>query len=288
MDPKRFVLEDTIRAFLAEDLGHGDITTDALIDPQAMATGHVVCHEPAVVAGLEEATVMLHQVGCASDGNVKDGEKVKPETIILRINGPAYAILNVERTLLNLVSHMSGVATATAELVQLAKKNGSTVRIACTRKTLPGLRYFEKRAVELGGGDTHRQRLDDAVLIKDNHLVIAGSISETVRKAKNRVSFTKKVEVEVTQPNQAVEAAEAGADIVLLDNMKPEAVKKAVALLEAKNLRSRVLLEASGGITRENLAGYAKAGVDVISVGRITHSAKSIDMSLELSPKSRR
>jgi len=288
LDPKRFVLEDSIRAFLAEDLGHGDITTDALIDPKTMATGHVVCHEPAVVAGLEEATVMLHQVGCASDAQIKDGEKVKPETIILRVNGPAYAILNVERTLLNLVSHMSGVATATAELVQLAKKNGSTVRIACTRKTLPGLRYFEKRAVELGGGDTHRLRLDDAVLIKDNHLTIAGSISETVRKTKARVSFTKKVEVEVTQPNQAVEAAEAGADIVLLDNMKPEAVKKAVALLEAKRLRSRVLVEASGGITKENLAGYAKAGVDIISVGRITHSAKSIDMSLELSPRSRR
>jgi len=288
LDPKRFLLEDTIRVFLAEDLGHGDITTDALIDPKTMATGHVVCHEQAVVAGLEEATVMLHQVGCASDAQVKDGEKVKPETIILRVNGPAYAILNVERTLLNLVSHMSGVATATAELVQLAKTGGSTVRIACTRKTLPGLRYFEKRAVELGGGDTHRLRLDDAVLIKDNHLAIAGSIPETVRKAKDRVSFTKKVEVEVTQPNQAVEAAEAGADIVLLDNMKPEAVKKTVALLEARNLRSKVLVEASGGITRENLPGYAKAGVDVISVGRITHSAKSIDMSLELSPKGRR
>lgn len=288
MDPDKPVVQDALRLFLAEDLGHGDITTDALVDPQTIATAHVICHEAAVMAGLKEASVLLHQVQCVSNSNVKDGEKVKPETKILRINGPAHSILSVERTLLNLLSHMSGVATATRELVDLARSNKSTVRIACTRKTLPGLRYFEKKAVELGGGDTHRLRLDDAVLIKDNHLAIAGSISETVRKAKSRVSFTKKVEVEVTQPGQAVEAAEAGADIVLLDNMKPEAVKKAVALLEAKKLRSRVLLEASGGITRENLAGYAKAGVDVISVGRITHSAKSIDMSLELSPKSGR
>src|SRR3990170_8206581 len=229
-----------------------------------MANGYVVCNEPAIMAGLEEAKVLLKHVGCIGSPNVSDGERVAQGTKILTINGPAAAILTIERTLLNLLTHMSGVATATAELVTIAKKGKSTVRIACTRKTLPGLRYFEKRAVELGGGDTHRLRLDDAVLIKDNHLAIAGSISETVRKAKNRVSFTKKVEVEVTQPNQAVDAAEAGADIVLLDNMKPEAVKKAVALLEAKNLRSRVLLEASGGITRENLAGYAKAGVDVI------------------------
>lgn len=284
MDPTKLVVHDTLRSFLAEDLGHGDITTDALIDPQTMATAHVICHEPAVVAGLEEASALLHQVGCNSHPNAKDGEKVKPETKILRINGPAHAILSAERTLLNLLSHMSGVATATAELVELARKNKSAVRIACTRKTLPGLRYFEKRAVELGGGDTHRLGLDDAVLIKDNHLAITGSISESVKRAKSKVSFTKKVEVEVTQPSQAVEAAEAGADIILLDNMNPETVRKTVALLETKKLRSWVLLEASGGITRENMSSYARTGVDVVSVGRITHSARSIDMSLELAP----
>ncbi len=177
---------------------------------------------------------------------------------------------------------MSGVATATAELVSITKKNGSSARIACTRKTLPGLRYFEKRAVELGGGDTHRLRLDDAVLIKDNHLELAGSITESVRKAKAKVSFTKKIEVEATSPNQAVEAAHAGADIVLLDNMRPQEVKKSLDLLEAKKLRGGILVEVSGGITRDNLASYVKMGVDVISVGSITHSAKAIDMSLEL------
>jgi nicotinate-nucleotide pyrophosphorylase (carboxylating) len=177
---------------------------------------------------------------------------------------------------------MSGVATATAELVNIVKTNRGIARIACTRKTLPGLRYFEKKAVELGGGDTHRLRLDDAVLIKDNHLELAGSITETVRRAKAKVSFTKKIEVEATNPDQAVEAALAGADIVLLDNMTPQEVKKSVSLLEAKKLRDHILVEVSGGITRENLASYAKASVDVISAGSITNSAEAIDMSLEL------
>jgi nicotinate-nucleotide pyrophosphorylase (carboxylating) len=178
---------------------------------------------------------------------------------------------------------MSGVATATADLVSIAKKESrGKVRIACTRKTLPGLRYFEKRAVELGGGDTHRLRLDDAVLIKDNHLELAGSVGACVRKAKERVSFTKKVEVEVTTADQAVEAAQAGADIVLMDNMTPKEVGISMTLLMSKGLRDRVRVEASGGIRRENLASYAKTGVDVISVGAITHSARAIDISLEM------
>src|SRR5256885_5214304 len=177
---------------------------------------------------------------------------------------------------------MSGVATATAELVSIVKKNGSSARIACTRKTLPGLRHFEKRAVELGGGDTHRLRLDDAVLIKDNHLELAGSIDACVRKAKEAVSFTKKVEVEVTTAHQAVEAAQAGADIILLDNMTPKEVESSMTLLISKGLRDRVLVEVSGGIRKENLAKYSKTGVDVISVGAITHSAPAVDMSLEI------
>src|SRR5437588_4921728 len=151
---------------------------------------------------------------------------------------------------------MSGVATATAELVSITKKNGSSARIACTRKTLPGLRYFEKRAVELGGGDTHRLRLDDAVLIKDNHLELAGSITESVRRSKAKVSFTKKIEVEATSPNQAVEAGLAGADIVLLDNMTPPEVKKSLTLLEAKKLRGRLLIECSVREPRKIFPNY--------------------------------
>ena len=276
------LIEEALKEFLDEDIGHGDITTDALVNPAAKATGTVICKERAVIAGLSESIILLNLLGCKGTPKVRDGQEVPAGTIVLEVRGSGSALLKVERVLLNLLSHMSGVATATAELVNIAKKNGSSTRIACTRKTLPGLRYFEKRAVELGGGDTHRLRLDDAVLIKDNHLVLAGSITAAVRKAKDKVSFTKKIEVEATTPDQAVEAGLAGADIVLLDNMTPPEVKKSVSLLEARKLRDRLLIEVSGGITRENLASYVKTGVDVISVGSITHSAKAIDTSMEL------
>jgi nicotinate-nucleotide pyrophosphorylase (carboxylating) len=276
------IIEETLEKFLDEDIGHGDITTDALVDPTTKATGQVVCKRRAIIAGLAESIILLELLGCGGSAKARDGQEVPAGTIILQVYGPGNSLLKAERVMLNLLSHMSGVATATAELVSIAKKSRSSVRIACTRKTLPGLRYFEKRAVELGGGDTHRLRLDDAVLIKDNHLELAGSITESVRKAKAKVSFTKKIEVEVTNPKLAVEAAHAGADIVLLDNMTPQDVKKSIDLLETNKLRDSVLVEISVGITRDNLASYVKTGADVISIGSITHSAKAIDMSLEL------
>jgi len=276
-------VEHAVRSFLAEDIGYGDITTNALIDPQQEAEGRVVCQETAKVAGIEEALFLLELTGCQGTAKARDGERVKAGTMILSALGPARALLGVERTLLNLLAHMSGVATATVDLVSIANRESrGKVRIACTRKTLPGLRYFEKRAVKLGGGDMHRLRLDDAVLIKDNHLELAGSVGECVRKAKEKVSFTKKVEVEVTNADQAVEAAKAGADIILLDNMTPKEVERSVAMLKTENLRDQVLLEASGGIRKENLASYVKTGVDVISVGAITHSAPAIDLSMEI------
>jgi nicotinate-nucleotide pyrophosphorylase (carboxylating) len=277
------VVEHAVRSFLAEDVGYGDITTNALIDSKQEAEGRVVCQESAIVAGIEEALFLLELTGCQGTAKARDGERVKAGTMILSALGPARALLGVERTLLNLLAHMSGVATATADLVSIAEKRSrGKIRIACTRKTLPGLRYFEKRAVQLGGGDTHRLRLDDAVLIKNNHLALAGSITESVRKAKETVSFTKKVEVEVTTPDQALEAAKAGADIILLDNMTPKEVQRSVAMLKVENLRDQVLLEASGEIRKENLPSYLSTGVDVISVGAITHSAPAIDLSMEI------
>jgi nicotinate-nucleotide pyrophosphorylase (carboxylating) len=277
-------VDKVLEGFLDEDVGHGDITTQALVDPDQRAVGSVVCKQRAIIAGLAESIRLLKLVDCNGRSKLEDGQEVRPGTIVLEVNGPGSELLKVERTLLNLLSHMSGVATATAELVAIVKKNGSSARIACTRKTLPGLRYFEKRAVELGGGDTHRLRLDDAVLVKDNHLEFTGSIKDAVRKAKAKVSFTKKVEVEVTSSEQAVEAAMAGADIILLDNMTPQQVKKSLSLLDGKQVRDRVLIEVSGGITKESLASYTVKGVDVISVGSITNSAKAIDMSLTIHP----
>ena len=276
------LIDKILEEFLAEDVGHGDITTQALIDPDKRALGSVVCKQRAIIAGIAESIHLLKLVDCDGKSKVKDGQEVRPGTIVLDVEGPARGILRVERTLLNLLSHMSGVATTTAELVAIVKRHGSSARIAGTRKTLPGLRYFEKRAVELGGGDTHRLRLDDAVLIKENHLELTGSVKDAVRKAKAKVSFTKKVEVEVTSPDKAAEAAIAGADIILLDNMTPQQVKTSLIKLQEKNKIDHVLIEVSGGITKENLASYAVKGVDVISVGSITNSAKAIDMSLDI------
>ena len=289
MNTNDFIVEHALRSFLAEDIGYGDITTNALVDSKLRAEGRIVCKESALIAGVEEALLLLKLVSCEGKAEVHDGDRVKEGATVLSGRGPARSLLYVERTMLNLLSHMSGIATATADLVSIVRKErAGKVKVACTRKTIPGLRYFEKKAVMLGGGDSHRLRLDDAVLIKDNHLALAGSIQDCVRKAQTVVSFTKKIEVEATTPDQAVDAAEAGADIVLLDNMTPREVQRSLSLLEAKSIRKRVLVEASGGITRENIASYAKTGVDVVSVGAITHSARAIDMSMEVHASKRR
>ena len=289
MELARSILEETLRSFLREDLGYGDITTDSLVDPETKGTAIVVCNEPAMISGLREALALLEIAGCKGEPVVEESDRVSAGARILNASGPAGSLLKVERTLLNILSHMSGVTTATSALVELAKKEGaSKIRIACTRKTLPGLRYFEKRAVAVAGGDTHRMRLDDAVLIKDNHLALSGTITECVKKARSRVSFTKKIEVEIVDPDQAVEAAKAGADIILLDNMKPDQVRNAVDLLQKENLRERVILEASGGIQRDNLVAYLRTDIDVVSLGALTHSAKSIDMSMSIRRVKRR
>jgi nicotinate-nucleotide pyrophosphorylase (carboxylating) len=289
LDLNRTLLKEALKSFLVEDVGYGDITTDTLTDPEQGGEGRVICKENAVIAGIEESLTLLELAGCRGTAKSQDGNRVKAGATILSAQGSARGLLGVERTMLNLLSHMSGVATATADLVSIVASEGDgKTRVAATRKTLPGLRYFEKKAVAIGGGDTHRLRLDDAVLIKDNHLALAGTIEKSVRMAKSRVSFTKKVEVEATTPAQAVKAAEAAADIVLLDNMTPKQLEESLRLLKSKGLRERVLVEASGGITRENIRSYAKTGVDVVSVGMITNSAKAIDMSMEIHASKKR
>ena len=283
----RSTLEDSLRSFISEDIGLGDITTNALVGQTQKGTGQVICKEDALIAGIEESLILLELVGCRGKSIAKDGGSVKAGTRILSVKGPAKALLGVERTMLNLLSHMSGIATSTADLVSIASKaSEGKVRVACTRKTLPGLRYYEKRAVELGGGDTHRLRLDDAILIKDNHLAFSGTIQQSIAKARAEASFTKKIEVEVMNSTQAAQAAVAGADIVLLDNMTPQEVTKSMKILTDKGLRSHLIVEASGGIRKDNIASYASTGVDVVSVGMITNSAKAIDMSMKISSSS--
>jgi len=205
---------------------------------------------------------------------------------VMELSGSARAILSAERTVLNIMMRMSGIATETSKLVEATKKVNSKIRIACTRKTTPGFRYFEKKAVALGGGDTHRFRLDDMILIKDNHLSIIGGVREAVKQARLKTSFSKKIEVEVENPEQALEAALAGADIIMFDNMPPEEAKKTLELLEERGLREKVLIELSGGITPENIEKYSALNVDIISMGYITHSARALDLSLDFEKES--
>ena len=274
--------EDTIREFLMEDLGQGDITSEALVDEGQEAKATLYFKEEGVTAGLEEAATVFRLLGCTVKSLVEDGVRVPAGKPLLVVEGPARGLLGGERTALNIVGRMAGIATTVAEARRIVAEVDSEVRVAATRKTAPGLRVLDKKAVVLGGGDTHRFRLDDCVLIKDNHLELVPSIGEAVRRARERASFTKKIEVEVTSINGAAEAAEAGADIVMLDNMSPDEIKGCLRDLEARGLREGRLFEASGGITLGNLADYARSGVDVISMGSLTHSVRSLNVKLKI------
>jgi len=278
-------LEEKLRTILAEDVGEGDITTALTVPVGAIAEGEVRFKEPGIAAGIEESTVLLESLGLKIQASFRDGEEIRADEVIMKISGDARTILSVERTLLNLLSRMSGIATATRQLVKEVLKAKLKTRIACTRKTAPGLLYFDKKAVLLGGGDTHRLHLDDLVLVKDNHIAMAGSLQEAVRTAKERASFSKKVEVEVTSAADAVKAAQVGADIIMLDNFSPRQVEKAMGVLESAGFLGRVLVEASGGITAENVLSYASKRIDVVSLGEITESSRSLDINLKVTTK---
>jgi nicotinate-nucleotide pyrophosphorylase (carboxylating) len=273
---------DKIREFLNEDIGFGDITSSTLINPDQRAKARLYYREDGVVAGLEEAYMVFEALGCDIATHVSDGEVVDPGRTLMEIEGSASAILSGERTALNIIGRMGGIATAVAEAQRIASKTSPTVRVAATRKTMPGLRKLDKKAVTLGGGDTHRLRLDDCVLIKDNHLELLPSITEAVHKARERVSFTKKIEVEVKSLDEAAEAAEAGADIIMFDNMSPEEIRISLDALNERDLREGRLFEASGGITHKNLADYVGSGVDIVSMGSLTHSVRNLNVKLEI------
>jgi len=275
-------LKEQLMNFLSEDVGFGDITTDAVVPAASKVHAHIIVKEPTVVAGISEAKTFFEMIGASFTAKVEDGDEVTPETVIAEVEGEGRTVLMAERTILNILMRMSGIATTTRKLVEKISDAGLSVRIAATRKTAPGLRYFDKKAVLIGGGDPHRLRLDDAYLIKDNHLKIAGGVKEALEKVRSVASFYKKVEVEAKTVKQAIEAAKSGADIVMLDNMTLKEASDTMKALAGLNLGGRVLIEISGGVTQEKLLEYAKLKPDVISLGLLTHSVRAIDVSLEV------
>jgi nicotinate-nucleotide pyrophosphorylase (carboxylating) len=281
MSVPRKIIQEKLIQILADDIGQGDVTAQAIIPQNLTVKAEVIAKAEGIAAGIEEATILAECLELKVTAKVADGEKIRNKQVLMEISGNARTLLSVERTLLNLLSRMSGIATATHGLTEKLKAADSKAKIAATRKSAPGLLYFDKKAVQIGGGDPHRLHLDDMVLIKDNHIAIVGSAEEAVKIAKANVSFSKKIEVEVTTVEDALKIAQAGADIVMLDNFSPKQAKEAVDALRKKEF-GKVLFEVSGKITSENLLDYANAKVDIISLGELTHSVKALDISLEI------
>ena len=274
----RLLVEPIVRAALVEDLGRaGDITTDAIVPSGERMRGVIASRQTGVISGTDAAAIAFALIDPAVSVTVErgDGARVVPGDVVLRLEGPARAILTAERVALNLLCRMSGVATATNGLVEAARPHGKA-SIVCTRKTTPGLRALEKHAVRAGGGSNHRFGLDDAVLIKDNHVAVAGGIVPAIERARARAGHLVKIECEVDSLEQLEEALTVGVDAVLLDNMGPDLLTRAVAMIDGC-----ALSEASGRITRETVGAVAASGVDLISCGWITHSAAIIDLGLD-------
>ncbi|MGB0750090.1 MAG: carboxylating nicotinate-nucleotide diphosphorylase [Magnetospiraceae bacterium] len=271
------LLEPPVRLALAEDLGRaGDITTGAVISADAQATAHIAARATGVVAGLDLVATTFRQIdpSVALTISIPDGETAPAGATIATLRGAARSVLSGERVALNFLGHLSGIATATRSFVDLIQGTGA--RITCTRKTTPGLRALEKYAVRCGGGINHRFGLDDAVLIKDNHIVAAGGITQAIQRARQSTGHMVKIETEVDTLDQLEEALAAGTDVVLLDNMPPDVLRQAVQRIDGA-----AIAEASGGITLETVRAVAETGVDVISVGWLTHSAPNLDLGLD-------
>ena len=263
--------------FISEDIQGGDITSVLL--PKKKIKAKIISRQEGVLAGVKFAGDIFRLKGCNVKIIKKDGAKLKSNQIILQISGNAGTVLSCERTALNLLSRMSGIATQTNFLVSKIRKINRKTKLYSTRKTAPGLRFFDKEAIMIGGGHKHRMSLNDMVMIKDNHLLVTNSMEGIIKNARKR---HKHVEVEVENQRDAILAASSGATIVMLDNFSPVQIKKTITALQKKKLRNTVKLEASGGINSKNIAAYAKTGVDMISVGSITNSVKGLDLSLEV------
>jgi len=265
--------------FIDEDAPAGDITSNAII-PDIFSKAVIRAEQEGIIAGLAEAGALFTHYGVEVICEVQDGKQVHPSDILLSLNGPAKKILLVERTALNIIGRMSGIATTTKKLNDILISENPRCKIAGTRKTVPGLRILDKKAIALGGGDPHRSGLSDGILIKDNHLTLVG-LKEAILRVKNASTY-RKIEVEVETPSDALVAAKEGADILLLDNMTPEQARDTITELKNAGLRDRVVIELSGGINERTLREYARTGADLISMGALTHTVTNFSVNLEM------
>ncbi|MDF1557536.1 MAG: carboxylating nicotinate-nucleotide diphosphorylase [ANME-2 cluster archaeon] len=264
-----------LEQFIQEDVGADD--TSCSIVPDTWVHARIITKEGGVLAGLEEARQIIEYFGLEFESGFDDGNSINPGDVVADVWGLAPDVLRSERLSLNFLCRMSGIATVTARCVA----DAGGVRVACTRKTTPGFRKFEKKSVRLGGGDTHRINLSDAVMIKDNHIAIMG-IENAIQTARAEASFTKKIEVEVTKCDEMLSAALAGADIIMFDNMPPDEIRQCIRVLEDAKLRNSIILEASGGINPDNIKEYAVTRVNVISMGSLIHSSRWLDMGMDI------
>ncbi len=275
-------LHNTIREFLQEDIGRGDITSEAIFNAHEGGAAQLVARQPMIAAGVASVAAIvftLQNENIVATDAVDDGIHIQPGETLLSISGPVVDLLKAERTALNLLQRMCGIATLTRKFVEKVKKYG--VKITDTRKTTPGLRLIEKYAVRVGGGSNHRYNLTDGVIIKDNHIAACGSIKQAVTQIRRKIPHTIRIEVETDALDQVKECLECGVEIIMLDNMDVATMQEAVNLIDG-----RALVEASGGVTLENVENIAKSGVDLISVGALTHSAKACDIGMDWLRKS--
>lgn len=274
------ILDKIIKYMLDEDEGFGDVTSNAVVEEGKIVNAYIISKDEGILAGINIIRDLFEEYGVKVKFWLTEASKISKGDLLLAIEGDARTILLLERTALNLIMRMSGVATAANHYVNLV--DNSSVRVAGTRKTSPAIGKFDKYALKVGGADTHRFSLDDMVLIKDNHIAACGTPLETLLKAKKNTSFSKKIEIEVETLDDAVDCVQNGADIVMLDNMNASQVKEVLDKLNELNIRQNSLIEVSGGITEDNISDYAGLGVDIISIGALTHSSRSLNFSLKI------
>lgn len=275
-------MDEIIKYMLREDEGFGDVTSNALIPENKIFYAKLISKDDGILAGIEIIKEMFLEYGIEIISSKNDGDEINRGDVLLELEGNARKILLLERTALNLLMRMSGVATVTNRIVTKVNGVNPKIRVAGTRKTAPALQKYDKLAIAIGGGDPHRFALDDMILIKDNHIAVVGSVKEALHLAKENNSFSKKIEIEVESIEDAIIASENGADIIMFDNMSPEQAQNALDALNEKDLRANVLIEISGGITEDNILDYAPLDVDIISLGSLTHATPSLNFSLDM------